>query len=237
MLGHGGGYHLRQQFLFVVLVSLQVFPSVGGDEFLGLRADHVCWCSHLRLWLVLLFTVIVVTSTFILRMFLEYLLKLIIINQWHSLLLSTLLLFLLLLLLLLLLFLALAFILPLIIPLLLLISSRVRLRLCLVFNGSIVELFDVGCHLGVCLVDGVPDLVDVCEELMELGEHVEELSDSNNTKLLAFPLSPYSLKCKLESNILQSAINNTMLDDSTKEFSYLFQILLWVSMQESVLIK
>jgi hypothetical protein len=86
-------------------------------------------------------------------------------------------------------------------------------------------------------VDGVPDLVDVCEELLELRQHVEELSDSDNSKLLAFPFSSNSLKCKLKSNILQSAINNTMLDDSTKELSYLFQILLGISMQESVLIK
>ncbi len=86
-------------------------------------------------------------------------------------------------------------------------------------------------------MDGVPDLVDVCEELLELRQHVEELSDSNDAELLAFTFSSYSLKSKLKSNILQSAINDTMFNDSTKEFSYLFQILLWVSMQESVLIK
>lgn len=67
----------------------------------------------------------------------------------------------------------------------------------------------------------MPYFVYVLEEGRELGQHVKELSDRDDSKLLALALPPYSFEGEFKGNVLQSAIYNAMLNDSSKELSYL----------------
>jgi len=83
----------------------------------------------------------------------------------------------------------------------------------------------------------MPYLINIFEEVHKLRQHVKELPDCYHTKLLSLAFSSDCLKSKLKGYVLQSAINDAMLNNSAKEFGNLFKILRRVSMQESVLIK
>lgn len=75
------------------------------------------------------------------------------------------------------------------------------------------------------------------KELRELRQHVENVPYYDNSKLHPFTFSAESLQYELERYVLESAINDPILDYGPIEFSYLFKIHHWILMQKSILIE
>jgi len=124
-------------------------------------------------------------------------------------------------------------------------SSHVRRHLwswrhgytCVGLQHFLVESLNVRHHLGFGGLDTLPYLVDVLEELRELRQHVEERLDNDNSELLSSSIASESFDHKLEGDVLEHSVEEIVFDDCAEELGDLGQILLRVSVQESVLVK
>ena len=75
------------------------------------------------------------------------------------------------------------------------------------------------------------------ELLGELRQAVEELFDDNDTEALSASLATEGFDDELESDVLQDVVKQLVLDNGTEQFGNLFQVLLRILVQETVLIK
>ena len=79
--------------------------------------------------------------------------------------------------------------------------------------------------------------VNTLEELWELGEQVDYLTDDYHTELHSLAFASESFNYELESYFLQGAVDDPVLDYCTVELGYLLEILSWILVQEAVLVK
>jgi len=87
----------------------------------------------------------------------------------------------------------------------------------LLLHGFDVELFNVSHHLGIRLLQLPSDVVDFLEEVLELGEHFEELADRCDSELLPLSIPLECFVYEFESDILENSINESVLDDCPEE--------------------
>lgn len=79
--------------------------------------------------------------------------------------------------------------------------------------------------------------VNTFEELWELREQVDYLTDDYHAELHSLAFASESFHYKLESYFLQGAVDDPVLDYCTVELGYLLEILSWILVQEAVLVK
>lgn len=75
------------------------------------------------------------------------------------------------------------------------------------------------------------------EELWELREQVDYLTDDYHAELHSLAFASESFHYKLEGDFLQGAVDDPVLDYCTVELGNLFEILSRVLVQEAVLVK
>lgn len=91
-----------------------------------------------------------------------------------------------------------------------------------------IETTKVFVKLRVLPLHLVSDGVNVLELPRELRQALEEFLDNNDAEALPLPFSAEGLDDKLQSDVLQDAIEKLVLDNCTKELGNLLQVLLRV---------
>ena len=100
-----------------------------------------------------------------------------------------------------------------------------------------IETAKVLVKLRVLPLHLVSDGINVLELPRELRQALEELLDNNDAKALPLPFSAESFDDKLQSDVLQDAIQKLVLDNCTKKLGNLLQVLLRVPVKEPIFIE
>lgn len=100
-----------------------------------------------------------------------------------------------------------------------------------------IQLSQVFIELWVLSLDLLPDSIDVLELSREFRKAVKEFFDYDNSKALAFSFSSEGFNYEFKRNVLQDAVKQFVLNDGSKEFGNLLQVLLGVAVQESVFVE
>ena len=89
----------------------------------------------------------------------------------------------------------------------------------------------------VLLLNLVPVLINLLKLLRELRKALKELLYHDDTEHQALAISAESLYDKLKSDSLQDIVEQTILDNCSKQFSNLGEVDMRVLVQESVFVK
>lgn len=80
-------------------------------------------------------------------------------------------------------------------------------------------------------------IIYAIEELRELWQELHDLADDDNTKLHPLALTAECLYHEFQGNVLQSPIDDLVLDYGSIQFGYLLKILKGVLVQKAILIE
>ena len=75
------------------------------------------------------------------------------------------------------------------------------------------------------------------EKLRELWEQVNDLADYNDAELHTLALTTEGLYDEFQGDLLESAVNDAVLDNGSVELSYLLEVLGGILMQEAVFVE
>jgi hypothetical protein len=75
------------------------------------------------------------------------------------------------------------------------------------------------------------------EKLRELREEVYDLPHDNDAELHSLALATEGLHDELQGDLLESAVNDAVLDNGSVELSYLLEVLGGILMQEAVFVE
>ena len=100
-----------------------------------------------------------------------------------------------------------------------------------------VQAGDLSKEHSILLPNLILVVVDVLEELRIVFQLVLDVADNDDAEVLPFSFTPERITHKLEGDVLQNWVEQSILDNGTEEFGDLFQILGWILVQEAVLIE
>jgi predicted house-cleaning noncanonical NTP pyrophosphatase (MazG superfamily) len=103
-------------------------------------------------------------------------------------------------------------------------------RLIVKFSDVLIQLHVLSLHL-------VSDRVDVLELLGEIRQAIKDFLNNDDAEALALALSTERFDHEFERNVLQNAIKQLVLDDCAEEFCDFLEVLLWIAVQEPILVE